>query len=249
MDFGLAGPWRLRREAARDARLHGAENLAGRHASARSDAPLGLLLYELFTGKPAFSPTRWGSRCGCASIHTRIRRATCRTWIRRRAGILRCRRAIHEAPRDAVLAAALPGGDPPAAAIAAVTVARDGRRGWGRRRMKPAAVGLSGTAGMAVAAISRRASSPWTRAAGEAARSPCRTVEGHHPEARAAEKPRHRVGFPATASTGAGSSTRTSRKGVEGHGGRASCRDLLLVPAEPRPLTGRLRGEDSWRAK
>ena len=148
-DFGLAGAVEdFEGEAAREGTpaYMAPEQLAGRHASARSDVySLGLLLYELFTGKPAFSadsleellrvreqttPTNPSSHV--SDMNPAVERA-----------ILRC---LESDPRKrpataALVAAALPGGDPLAAAVAAgetpspEMVAAAG----GDEKMKPAA--------------------------------------------------------------------------------------------------------------
>src|SRR5262249_17028219 len=100
------------------------EQLAGKEVSARSDVyALGLLLYELFTGKPAFSGASRGEllrvrqesaprtpSSHVADIDPAVERA-----------ILRCLESdpLTRPASAALVAAALPGGDPLAAAIAA----------------------------------------------------------------------------------------------------------------------------------
>jgi len=148
-DFGLAGAVEdFEGETAREGTpaYMAPEQLAGRHASARSDVySLGLLLYELFTGKHAFSadtlaellrvreqttPTRPTSHV--SDMDPAVERA-----------ILRCLESdpLKRPATAALVAAALPGGDPLAAAIAAgetpspEMVAAAG----GDERMKPAA--------------------------------------------------------------------------------------------------------------
>jgi serine/threonine-protein kinase len=126
-DFGLAGAVEdFEGESAREGTpaYMAPEQLAGRHASARSDVySLGLLLYELFTGKPAFSadtlaellrmreqttPTNPSSHV--SDMDPAVERA-----------ILRCLESepLKRPATAALVAAALPGGDPLAAAIAA----------------------------------------------------------------------------------------------------------------------------------
>ena len=126
-DFGLAVAVEdFRGESAREGTpaYMAPEQLAGRHASARSDVySLGLLLYELFTGKPAFSadtlaellrvreqstPTSPSSHV--SDMDPAVERA-----------ILRCLESDPlKRPASALqVAAALPGGDPLAAALAA----------------------------------------------------------------------------------------------------------------------------------
>lgn len=91
------------------------EQLAGREVTARSDIyALGLLLYEMFTGKRAFEGARRGAPATISSLVKDIDPAVERV-------ITRC---IEEDPRNRpasalAVAAALPGGDPLAAALAA----------------------------------------------------------------------------------------------------------------------------------
>jgi serine/threonine-protein kinase len=100
------------------------EQLAGRGVTERSDLySLGLVLFELFTGKPAFGPGPAGEMARLredsspatpssvtADIDPAVERA-----------ILRCleRDPQHRPPSAMAVAAALPGGDPLAAALAA----------------------------------------------------------------------------------------------------------------------------------
>jgi serine/threonine-protein kinase len=126
-DFGLAGAVEdFEGESAREGTpaYMAPEQLAGRHASARSDVySLGLLLYELFTGKPAFSadtlaellrvreqttPTNPSSHV--SDMDPAVERA-----------ILRCLESdpLKRPASAALVAASLPGGDPLAAALAA----------------------------------------------------------------------------------------------------------------------------------
>jgi serine/threonine-protein kinase len=126
-DFGLAGAVEdFQGESAREGTpaYMAPEQLAGRHASARSDVySLGLLLYELFTGKPAFSAET-------ATEMLRVREQTTPAnpsshvsdmdpAVER--AILRCLESepLKRPGTAALVAAALPGGDPLAAAIAA----------------------------------------------------------------------------------------------------------------------------------
>lgn len=92
------------------------EQLAGQDVTVRSDLfALGLVLYELFTGKKAFSGTDRDTRPSKPSSHVQsldpaVERA-----------VLRCLESEPaERPKSALaVAAALPGGDPLAAALAA----------------------------------------------------------------------------------------------------------------------------------
>ena len=126
-DFGLAGAAEeFQGEAAREGTpaYMAPEQLAGRNASARSDVySLGLLLYELFTGKPAFSADtpaemlrlREQSTPTNPSNHvTDMDPAVERV-------ILRCLDGdpLKRPGTAALVAAALPGGDPLTAAVAA----------------------------------------------------------------------------------------------------------------------------------
>ncbi len=125
MDFGLAGLAHEIEDVRSGTPAYMAlEQLAGKEVTARSDIySLGLVLYELFTGKPAYQGyTR--------DEIMRIRRTSAphrpSTLVRDmdptvERAILRC---LAEAPEDRpstalMVAAALPGGDPLAAALAA----------------------------------------------------------------------------------------------------------------------------------
>ena len=121
------------------------------------------------------------------------------------------------------------------------TVSRDGRRRRQRRRHEARGrVDLPGPdprgIGFRRLSLASRLP-PWPRAAGEAARSPRRTVEGDHPKARLhGEAARHRVGlFRKRRVQALGRGARQVEEPLEGHGRRASGGDLLLVPAESRP--------------
>jgi eukaryotic-like serine/threonine-protein kinase len=126
-DFGLAGAAEdFHGESAREGTpaYMAPEQLAGKEATARSDVySLGLLLYELFTGKPAFSagsmaelvrlraqstPKKPSSHV--ADMDPAVERA-----------ILRCLESdpLKRPASVSLVAAALPGGDPLAAALAA----------------------------------------------------------------------------------------------------------------------------------
>ena len=91
------------------------EQLAGREVTARSDIyALGLVLYEMFTGKRAFEDARRSAPANVSSLVKDIDPAVERV-------ITRC---LEEDPRNRpasalAVAAALPGGDPLAAALAA----------------------------------------------------------------------------------------------------------------------------------
>jgi serine/threonine-protein kinase len=115
-DFGLAGPAGAGVTAGTPAYM-APELLAGGEASVRSDLyALGLVLYEVFTGRPAFpgrraaqgdepaNPSTW------VDLDPRVERA-----------VMRCLEADPERRPSSVLAVAraLPGGDPLAAALAA----------------------------------------------------------------------------------------------------------------------------------
>ncbi|MDE3168054.1 MAG: protein kinase, partial [Acidobacteriota bacterium] len=126
MDFGLAG---LAEQVAADARsgtpaYMSPEQLAGTEVTARSDIyALGLVLYEVFTGRRAFEASslmeliEMQERANPASISTVARELD--PAVER--VILRClRRDPRERPASArAVAAGLPGGDPLAAAMAA----------------------------------------------------------------------------------------------------------------------------------
>ena len=100
------------------------EQLAGREVSVRSDIySLGLVLYELFTGKPAFKAMSLEERRGRQSEETPSSPSSLMEdfdpTVER--VILRCLEAepARRPPSALAVAAALPGGDPLAAALAA----------------------------------------------------------------------------------------------------------------------------------
>jgi serine/threonine-protein kinase len=126
-DFGLAGAVEdFQGDAAREGTpaYMAPEQLAGKHASARSDVySLGLLLYELFTGKPAFSADSLAELLRVRE-HTTPRSPSSIVSDMDPAverAILRCLESdpLKRPATAALVAAALPGGDPLAAAIAA----------------------------------------------------------------------------------------------------------------------------------
>jgi hypothetical protein len=124
MDFGLAAVGRVEDIRAGTPAYMAPEQLLGRDVTARSDIfSLGLVMYELFTGRRAFDATTIGDLVNqhesrsmtppsavVSAIDSGIERA-----------ILRCLEADPERRPASALAvsAALPGGDPLAAALAA----------------------------------------------------------------------------------------------------------------------------------
>ncbi len=126
-DFGLAGATSGIRGAEARAgtpAYMAPEQLAGEHLTERTDIyALGLVLYELFTGKPVFKP-------GSVAEMARLQRETTPTSLTSHVdnldpaverGILRCLETDPAMRPDSALtvAAGLPGGDPLAAALAA----------------------------------------------------------------------------------------------------------------------------------
>jgi serine/threonine protein kinase len=155
-DFGIAAFIDQRRDAAEIAGTPGymaPEQLEGREVTARTDVyALGLVLYEMFTGKRALDVdgARLGGRAQNAAppaspsthipdLDPAIERV-----------ILRCleRDPARRPPSAIAVAAALPGGDPLAAAIAAGEtpspdmVAAAGERARCRRRRRPVFAGV-----------------------------------------------------------------------------------------------------------
>ncbi len=126
-DFGLAG---LAEEIGEGERRAGTpayqapEQLTGKDVSTRSDIySLGLVLYELFTGKQAFEAT---SRAELEKLHLTSSLATPSSLVGSldptvERAILRCLETDPHGRPDSALkvSAALPGGDPLAAALAA----------------------------------------------------------------------------------------------------------------------------------
>ena len=224
------------------------EQLAGKGASVQSDLyALGLVLYELFTGRKAFEAATLADWRRKHSEEQPTAPSTVTPGLEPAVerAILRClEKDPGQRPRSAAaVAAALPGGDPLAAALAAgetpspemVAAAgsdegHEARGGLGLPDPDPRGIGARR---LSLAACLP----PWARAAGEAARGPRRTVEGDHPEARLhREAARHRVGlFRKRRVQALGRGARQVEGPLEGHGRRASGGDLLLVPAEPRP--------------
>ena len=224
------------------------EQLAGRGASIQSDIyALGLVLYEVFTGRRAFEAVNFADWKRKHSEEQPTAPSTVTPGLDPvvERVILRCLEKDPKArPRSvAAVAAALPGGDPLAAAIAAgetpspeMVAAAGSEEG-----MKPAAAWaclISILAGLALAA--------WL--------SPRAYRHGHvplekPPEALAerskeiirrfgyAEKPLDTAwGFSGNRGLPAlGRGARQIEGPLERHGRRASGGDLLLVPAESRP--------------
>ena len=145
-DFGLAG---LADAIGQDDVTSGTpaymapEQLPGQEVTVRSDIyALGLVLYELFTGQPAFTGRPRSTTCRQA--HTQSQPSSPSTPRRRHLDPAVERTLLHclekdpaDRPASALaVSAALPGGDPLAAALAAgeTPVARTGRRGRQPRR-------------------------------------------------------------------------------------------------------------------
>ena len=201
------------------------EQLSGKGASVQSDIyALGLVLYEIFTGRKAFEAATladWKRKhseeppTAPSTVTPGLDPAVERV-------ILRCLEKDPKARPRSVAAVAARAARRRSARRGdrrrRDAFARDGRRGGQRRRHETRrGVGLSGLdprgTGARRLALAARLP-PWARAAGEAARSPRRTVEGDHPEVRlhreAARTPRG--AFRKRASTGAGSRSTTNRR-------------------------------------
>jgi len=149
-DFGLAGL----EETIQDGEIRSGtpaymapEQFAGKEVTVKSDIySLGLVLYELFTGKPAFEAS---SLTEMRRLHSDATPSSPSSHVEGfdpavEKAILRC---LEKDPRDRpvsalAVSAALPGGDPLAAALASRrdAVSRDGGR-RGRRRRTEAARG------------------------------------------------------------------------------------------------------------
>ena len=125
MDFGLAAIGRVEDIRAGTPAYMAPEQLLGREVTARSDIfALGLVLYELFTGRRAFTATTIGELVEPARDaidHAARRRSSARIDPAIERAILRCLDPDPQRRPASALAvsAALPGGDPLAAALAA----------------------------------------------------------------------------------------------------------------------------------
>lgn len=126
-DFGLAGladDLAVSRERAGTPAYMAPEQIAGRGVSVRSDVySLGLVLYELFTGKRAFEGKSWADFARVHDTHTPVSptRIIERLDPAIERAIMRClEKDPAQRPASALaVALALPGGDPLRAALAA----------------------------------------------------------------------------------------------------------------------------------